>query len=112
MDNLVKKRKIAANFEGKKNHVSFTLLIICMLLIMSEINLKGFPDGSVIKNGPVTQEMWVGSLSQEDPPGKEVATHSSILSWKIPRPEEPGGLQSKEPQRVNMTERRSMHAQE
>ena len=51
-----------------------------MLLIMSEINLEGFPDGSVVKNGPVTQEMWAGSLSQEDPPEDEVATHSSILS--------------------------------
>ena len=70
-----------------------------MLLIMSEINLKGFPDGSVIKNEPATQEMLVGSLSQEDPPGEEGATHSSILSRNIPRPEEPGGLQSKEPQR-------------
>ena len=71
-----------------------------MLLIMSEINLKGFPDGSVIKNEPATQEMWVGSLSREDPPGEKGATHSSILSRNIPRPEEPGGLQSKEPQRV------------
>ena len=51
-----------------------------MLLIMSEINLEGFPDGSVVKNGPVTQGMRAGSLSQEDPPEEEVATHSSILS--------------------------------
>ena len=64
----------------KKKYISFTLLKICMLLIMSEINLEGFPDGSVVKNGPVTQEMWAGSLSQEDPPEDEVATHSSILS--------------------------------
>ena len=41
-----------------------------------------------------TQEMWVLSLGQEDPLEKEMATHSSILAWKIPRTEEPGGLQS------------------
>ena len=37
--------------------------------------------------------MWVRSLGQEDPLEKEMATHSSILAWKIPRTEEPGGLQ-------------------
>ena len=41
-----------------------------------------------------TQEMWVQSLSQEDPLEKGMATHSSILAWKIPWTEEPGGLQS------------------
>ena len=40
------------------------------------------------------QEMWVRSLGQEDPLEKEMATHSSILAWEIPRAEEPGGLQS------------------
>ena len=40
------------------------------------------------------QEMWVQSLDQEDPPEKEMATHSSILAWKTPWTEEPGGLQS------------------
>ena len=38
--------------------------------------------------------MWVQSLDQEDPLEKEMATHSSILAWKIPWTEEPGGLQS------------------
>ena len=46
------------------------------------------------------QEMWVRSLGQEDPPEKEMATHSSILAWEIPRTEEPGGLQSTGWQRV------------
>ena len=49
--------------------------------------------GSVIKNLPAMQETWVRSLGQEDSPGKEMATHSSILAWKILRTEEPGGLQ-------------------
>ena len=37
-----------------------------------------------------TQEMWVQSLGQEDPLEEEMATHSSILTWKIPQIEEPG----------------------
>ena len=46
------------------------------------------------------QEMWVLSLGQKDPLEKEMATHSSILAWKTWQTEEPGGLQSKESQRV------------
>ena len=46
------------------------------------------------------QEMGIQSLSQEDPLEKEMATHSSILAWKIPWTEEPGGLQSMGSQRV------------
>ena len=46
------------------------------------------------------QEMWVQSLGQEDPLEKEMATHSSILAWKIPWTEEPDGLQSMGSQRV------------
>ena len=41
-----------------------------------------------------TQEMWVQSLGWEDSLEKEMAPHSSILAWKIPRAEDPGGLQS------------------
>ena len=40
------------------------------------------------------QETWVQSLGCKDPLGEEMATHSSILAWKIPWTEEPGGLQS------------------
>ena len=43
---------------------------------------------------------WVGSLSQEDPLEKGMATHSSVLAWRIPWTEEPGGLQSMGSQRV------------
>ena len=49
---------------------------------------------------PAMWETWVQSLGQEDPLEKEMATHSSILAWKIPWREEPGGLQSMGPQRV------------
>jgi len=46
------------------------------------------------------QETWVQSLGQEDPLEKEMATYSSILAWRIPWTEEPGGLQSTGLQRV------------
>ena len=46
------------------------------------------------------KEMWVRSLGWEDPLEKEMATHSSILAWKIPWTEESGGLQSMGLQRV------------
>ena len=48
----------------------------------------------LVKNLPAMQETWVRFLGQEDPLGKEMAVHSSILAWKIPWTEEPGGLQS------------------
>ena len=51
-----------------------------------------FPGGSVIKNPPAMQESQVRSLGQEDPLEKEMATHSSILAWRTPRTEEPGGV--------------------
>jgi len=47
-----------------------------------------------VKNLLAVRETCVQSLSQEDPLEKEMATHSSVLAWRIPRTEEPGGLQS------------------
>ena len=55
---------------------------------------EGFSDGSASSASQKTQEIWVRSLSREDPLEKEMATHSSILAWRIPWTEEPGGLQS------------------
>ena len=43
-----------------------------------------FPGGSVVKNLPAVQETWVRSLGWEDPLEKGMATHSSILAWRIP----------------------------
>ena len=54
----------------------------------------------MIKNLPAMWEIQVQSLSQEDPLEKGMATHSSILAWRIPWTEEPGGLQSIVSQRV------------
>ena len=48
----------------------------------------------MVKNLPAMQETWVQSLGWEDPLGKEMATHFSILAWRIPWTEESGRLQS------------------
>ena len=53
-----------------------------------------------VKNLPVMQATWVGSLGWEDPREKEMAAHSSILAWEIPWTEEPGGLLFMGSQRV------------
>ena len=52
------------------------------------------------KNPPAMKETWVQPLGQEDSLEKGMATHSSILAWRIPWTEEPGGLQSIGSQRV------------
>ena len=57
----------------------------------------------MVKNPPANAgdiETWVQSLGGEDPLKEGMATHSSILAWRIPRTEEPGGLQSMGLQRV------------
>ena len=55
-----------------------------------------FPQASLVaqmvKNPPAMQETWVRSLAWEDPLENEMATHSSILAWRIPWTEEPGRL--------------------
>ena len=51
------------------------------------------PGGSLVKNPPAKQGMRVWSPGQEDPPEREMATHSSILAWDIPWTVEPGRLQ-------------------
>ena len=61
------------------------------------IMLKCFPGGSVVKNPPANagdRGQGVQSLGWEDPQGKEMTTHSSILAWRIPWTEESGRLRS------------------
>ena len=53
-----------------------------------------------VKNPPTMWKTWVQSLGWEDPLEEGMATHSNILSWRIPWTEEPGGLQSMGSQRV------------
>ena len=54
----------------------------------------------MVKNLPIIQETWVQFLGQEVPLQKEMATHSTILAWRIPWTEKAGGLQSMGSQRV------------
>ena len=54
----------------------------------------------MVKNPPAVKESWAQFLGQKDPLEKEMATHPSILDWKIPWTEEPGGLQFMGLQRV------------
>ena len=63
-------------------------------------NVKNSLVAQIVKNLPAVQETWIQSLGQEDPLEKRKATHSSILAWRIPWTEEPGGLQSTGSQRV------------
>jgi len=76
--------------------------------IYSTIKLKykesrASPVTPVVKNPPTKQKpqkTWVQSLGWEDPLKEGMATHSSLLAWRIPWTEEPGGLQSMGSQRV------------
>ena len=72
---------------------------LCILLLLSSINYWVIA-AQMVKNLPTVQETPVQSLGQEDPLEKEIATHSSILAWRIPRTEEYGRLQSMGSQRV------------
>ena len=54
----------------------------------------------LVKNPPTIWETWVQSLGWEDLLEKGMATHSNILAWRIPRTEEPGGLQPMGLQRI------------
>ena len=54
----------------------------------------------LVKNLPAMQETWVQSLGQEDPLEEGMATHSSVLAWRIPWTEEPGRLPSMGSKRV------------
>ena len=65
--------------------------------------VKGFPGGLSVKCLPAMQETRVQSLTEEDSLEKDMATHSSILAWRIPRIEEPGGLQPVGSQELDRT---------
>ena len=62
---------------------------------------NAFPGAQTVKSPPAKQETRVQSLGREDALEKEMATHSSILAWRIPRTEEPGRLRSTVSQRVS-----------
>ena len=66
----------------------------------AKYRIFGLSVAQMVKNLPAMRETPVQSLGREDPLGKGMATHSSILAWKIPWTERPGGLQSMGSQRV------------
>ena len=75
--------------------VKFNLFIFSMIqLEMAKHKLEASLVAQMVKNLPARQETWVWSLGQEDPLEMEMATHSSISTWRIPWIEKPGGLQS------------------
>ena len=65
------------------------------------LDLGLFPGGSVVENLPAMWKTQAQSLGWEDALEKGMATHSSILAWRIPWTEEPGGLQSMGSRRVS-----------
>ena len=68
---------------------------------MNAYKLRGLvPTAQMVKNLPALQETGLQSLGQEDPQEKEMASHSSVLAWRIPWTEEPDRLQSMRSQRV------------
>ena len=73
---------------------------VSILLTSQDVKHPIASVAQLLKNLPAMQETQVQSLGQEDPLEKGMATHSSILAWRIPWTEEPGGLQSMELRRV------------
>ena len=82
-DNYHGKEKVV---QGQKDEV--------IVLNSGQLIYRAFLVGQMVKKPPVMQEICVQSLDWEDPLEKGMATHSSILGWRIPGTEEPGGLYS------------------
>ena len=93
--------------------VQLSLYISTVWLFFFFFSLKPWCVASLVsqrlKHLPAMWETWVGSVDWEDPLEKEMATHSSILAWRIPWTEEPGGLQSPGSQRVRHDWATSLH---
>ena len=76
---------------------SLPIVSVTLVLAYAQYKTEASPVAQPVKNLPAmqeTQETWIQSLGREGPLEKEMTTHSSILVWKIPWTEEPGGLQS------------------
>ena len=80
----------------KQNKITYAQIFIVCLIHVEFSSLVA----QTVKNLPALQETMVWSLCWEDPLEKEMATHSSILTWRIPWTEEPNGLQSMGSQKV------------
>ena len=86
-------QKIFKNYFLIKKKISGVISLVAQLLRSSLV-------AQAVESMPAMQETQVQSLGREDPLEKEMAAHSSILAWRIPLTEEPGGLQSMGSQRV------------
>ena len=86
----------AGEFPQEEVHFTVNEALLLELRWLLETGLIDFASlvAQTVKNLPAMWQTWVWSLGQEDPLEKGIANHSSILAWKIPRMEEPGGLQS------------------
>ena len=74
--------------------------IVTRTVLYKPAALVASPVAQTVRNLPAMLETWVQSLSPQDPLEEGMATHSSILAWKIPWTEELGGLQSMRLQRI------------
>ena len=88
------------NFKGKVSSFLFLYHNFYSNLNYFAIAKKDFPVAQMVKNLHAVQDTWVRSLVWEDSLEKGMAVHSSILAWRIPWTEEPGGLWSMGSQRV------------
>ena len=79
------------------------------MLVLGFLYLRASLVVQRLKRLPAMWETWVRSLGQEDPLEKEMATHSSILAWRIPWTEDLGGLQSMGRKESDTTERLHFH---
>ena len=79
----------------KSNHKGVLTLKLCHLILIGDSLIA-----QLVKNLPAMQETWVRFLGQEDRLEEGMAPHSSILAWRIPWTEEPGGPQSMGWQRI------------
>ena len=89
----------------KQNKINYAQIFIVCLICVEFSSLVA----QMVKNLPAMQETIVWSLCWEDPLEKEMASHSSILAWRIPWTEKPGGLQSTGLQRVGHDWATSFH---
>ena len=87
---------------SKSGYIWYVRRVECVFngIVVSELLTRSPSVAQMVKNLPVMWETWVRSLGWEDPLEEGMATHSSILAWRIPWTEEPGGLQSVGLQRV------------
>ena len=105
---------ITSFFSGPSSVPSCVCLCVCVACVYHSFFIHSSVHwasliAQLVKNLPAMPETWVRFLGQEDPLEKEMAIYSSILAWRIPWTEEPGGLQSMGSQESDTTWRLNCH---